>query len=289
MFGTIINTYSKRLFHSIFCTFLPTLGTPPTIAAPCFLNKPAITNIVGYQTFAQNAKNTYQLKSVQFDGVNATFNLKDLTGDLEGPAYDEDFNFTSTAPMLQIRVGNGYEPYYFLSDGAVDAKGDYVPGWADVGGNPLPEDGVEIPAGTAFWFVDQYRASSSITTAGAVVSDATSEITFNAGYTLAACPYPTAVAFSEISFEGLQGPAYDEDFNFTATAPMIQVRVGNGYEPYYFLSDGAVDAKGDYVPGWADVGGNPLPDYDAKVISVGTAFWMILPTGSTSVKATFAL
>ena len=33
----------------IFCTLLPLLGTLATTATPCFLSKPAIANIVGYQ------------------------------------------------------------------------------------------------------------------------------------------------------------------------------------------------------------------------------------------------
>ena len=191
--------------------------------------------------------------------------------------------------MLMVRDGEGYVVYYYLSDGKYDSTtGEYSAGWADAGGNPLPGTGVEIPAGTAFWFVDQYSDASSLTVPGSVVSDATSDVTFGTGYTLAACPYPKAVAFSEIAFKDLVGPAYDDDGNFFTTAPMLMVRDGEGYVVYYYLSDGKYDSTtGEYSAGWADAGGNPLVDYSEKLISAGTAFWMSLPSGS--VTATFSL
>lgn len=280
MFGTIINTDSKRLFHSIFCTFLPTLGTPPTIAAPCFLNKPAITNIVGYQTFA-TTKNAYTLKSIQFDGVQKSFNINDLTGNLVGPEWDDADVFKSTAPILEVRNGNVYDIYYFLSNG----KEDGTPGWTDVGGDYLPVGGIEIPAGTAFWLIDQYSDQSMLTTSGEVVNDAEVTINFTTGYNLAGSPYPMAFALSEITFTGFDNaPAWDDQDAFKATAPMLEVRNGDVYDIYYYLSDG----KSDGTPGWTDVGGDYLPDYDAKVIGSGTAFWLVLRNGETNVSATFS-
>ncbi len=247
--------------------------------------------MVGYQTFGAT-KNTYLLKSIQFDGVTETFNIKDLTGDLQGPAWDDTDAFKSTAPLLEVRNGDGYDFYYFLSDGVYDAAtGTYSPGWADVGGNPLPPEGVEIAAGTAFWLIDQYSDTSSLTTPGAIVSDSTTKIDFAIGYNLAGCPYPKAIALSEITFTGLESaPAWDDMDSFKDTAPLLEVRDGEGYTFYYYLSDGKYDAAtGVYSPGWADVGGNPLPDYDAKVISAGTAFWLVLRNSETNVSATFSL
>ena len=248
------------------------------------------TNIVGYQTFSAT-KNTYQLKSVQFDGVGAKFNINDLSGNLNGPSWDEEGLFFTTAPMLMVRNGDIYVQYYYLSDGAVDEEsGEYIPGWASATGDPLPAEGVEIEAGTAFWFIDQYSDSSSLTVSGEVVSDATSTATFKTGYTLAACPYPKALAFSEIQFAGLTGPAWDEEGNFFETAPQMLVRDGDIYVQYYYLSDGAVDEEsGEYIPGWASATGDPLPNYSEKLISVGTAFWIILPDAGSNVTATFTL
>ena len=208
---------------------------------------------------------------------------------MTGPAWDEDGNFTLTAPILQVRNGNGYDIYYFLADGKFDPETEtYSPGWADAGGNPLSPEGVEIESGTAFWFVDQYSDSSTLTVPGAVPEDATISLTFNSGYTLAACPYPKAVSFNDITFNDITGPAWDEDGNFTTTAPVLQIRNGNGYDWYYYLSDGKFDATTEtYSPGWADAGGNPLPDYSEKLFTTGTAFWVVLPNESASVMATF--
>ena len=191
--------------------------------------------------------------------------------------------------MLMVREGDGYVNYYYLSDGAVDEGGAYIPGWADAGGNPLPDEGVEIEPGTAFWFVDQYNEESSLTVPGAVLADASVEKTFGLGYTLAATPYPIACGFADIKFTGITGPAYDEEGEFFETAPMTLVRVDGGYVNYYYLSDGAVDEGGKYIPGWADAGGNPLADYTEKVIPAGSAFWVNIPASAKGFKATFSL
>ena len=244
---------------------------------------------MGYQSIV-GQKGVYELKAVQFTNVSgAAFNIKDLTGDLIGPAYDEDALFVETAPTLMVRENGGYTYYYYLSDGAVDADGEYIPGWADVGGNPLPDEGVEIPAGTAFWFLEQSAESSTLTIPGAVLSDVSCKMDFKSGYTLAASPYPVSVAFSEIEFTGLTGPAYDEDANFVETAPTMMVRENGGYTYYYYLSDGAINAGGEYIPGWADVGGNPLDDYSAKVIETAGAFWIYIPESASPFSATFSL
>ena len=197
-----------------------------------------------------------------------------------------------TAPMMQVRNGDGYDLYYYLSDGAVDPEtGDYIPGWANSAGEPLEGD-VKIEAGTAYWLVNQYEDETSVVVSGQVVADATTEKTFSTGWNLSASPYPTALAFSEIDFGKIVGPAWDEDAEFTTTAPMMQVRNGDGYDLYYYLSDGAIDAEtGDYVPGWANSAGEPLENYDAKLIGSGAAFWIVLPeAGETqSFTATFKM
>ena len=207
---------------------------------------------------------------------------------MTGPAWDEEAEFTLTAPQMQVRNGDVYDLYYFLSDGAVDAEGNFIPGWADAGGNPLEED-VLIESGTAYWIYNPYEADTSMTVAGAVVSDDTVTQSFKVGYTLSASPFPAAVSFEEIAFAKIIGPAWDEEAEFTTTAPMMQVRNGNVYDLYYFLSDGAVDAEGNFIPGWADAGGNPLDDYSAKVIGSGAAFWVYLPEDKPAFTATFSL
>ena len=205
-----------------------------------------------------------------------------------GPAYDEDAEFVETAPTLMVRDGDDYVYFYYLSDGAVNEEGEYVPGWADAGGNPLDE-GFSIPAGTAFWFLEPTQESATLYIPGAVLSDASSTTEFQKGYTLGGAPYPKAYSFASIEFTGIKGPAYDEDAEFVETAPTMLVREGSDYVYYYFLSDGAVDANGEYIPGWADAGGNPLEDYEASVIEAAGAFWVYVPEVATGFSATFSL
>ena len=192
-----------------------------------------------------------------------------------------------------VRSGDGYVVYYYLSDGVYDSATDtFSAGWADAAGESLPAAGVEIPAGTAFWLVDQQSDSSTLTTPGAIVSDSTVDLTFGIGFTLAASPYPAAFAFSEITFTNLTGPEYDEYGNFANTAPQLMVRDGDGYVVYYYLADGIYNSSTDtFSAGWADAAGESLSDYTAKRIAAGTAFWVNLPSAGTcsSFTATFSL
>ena len=254
-----------------------------------FIRQNGTYTIVGYQNYT-TVKNEYALKALQFEGMGQEFNILDIAGDFEGPLYDEDGEFMNTAPTLMVRDGDGYVYYYYLADGKWDEDlGDYVPGWADGGGNPLPEEGVTYPSGTAFWILDQFADGKTMTLAGQVVTDPTSEITFGAGFTLCAAPYPKAYAFSDIDFGTIDGPYYDEDGEFMNTAVTMMVREGDGYVYYYYLADGRYDEDlGDYVPGWADGGGNPLEDYSAPVIPVGAPFW-VNTQEQDSFTATFSL
>ena len=121
-----------------------------------FIRQNGTYTIVGYQNYT-TVKNEYALKALQFEGMGQEFNIFDITGDFEGPAWDDEGLFMETAPTLMVRDGNGYVYYYFLADGKYDEDlGDYVPGWADGGGNPLEDyDAVVIPVGAPFWINTQ--------------------------------------------------------------------------------------------------------------------------------------
>ena len=233
------------------------------------------------------------MKSVQFEGVGKTYNVRDIVGTFQGVPYDDDSNFAATAPCLMVRTEAGvYDTYYYLSDGVWDDSiSDYGPGWCDQSGNELAPEAGDIEPGTAIWFIDQNGESSSLTIAGGIIEDASATVSFGLGYTLAALPYPKGVSFNEITFTNLVGVPYDDDSNFASTAPCMMVRTNDGvYDTYYYLSDGVwSDSVGDYVPGWCDQGGSELPSYDNIAITSGTAFWVYLPDGSTPFSATFTL
>ena len=220
-------------------------------------------------------------------------NVRDITGTFEGVPYDDDGLFADTAPCMMVRTPEGgYDTYYYLSDGVwSDELGGYGPGWCDAGGSELGEDAGVIPVGTAVWFVDQNNTKSSVTIAGEVLSDATTTISFNTGYTLSAVPYPKSVSFNDIKFVGIEGVPYDDDGLFADTAPCMMVRTPEGgYDTYYYLSDGVwSDELGGYGPGWCDAGGSELASYDEIAIQFGSAFWIYLTGDLKSFSATFSL
>ena len=214
-------------------------------------------NTVGYTKQDFMAKSTYYMMGAQFETTTGTtLKLADLDfGDMSGaPYFDEDLNFVSTAPQVQIAFANreGFMPYYYLADGAENMVD---PGWVDGGGNPANPD---LIAGIGFWFYNPVGNAPTITTAGAVVGDSSVEKTFDNTYRVLVNPFPVAAKLSDIDFGTIAtgAPLFDEDLAFVNTAAQIQIPFADreGFMPYYYLADGAANMVD---PGWVDGGGNP--------------------------------
>lgn len=240
------------------------------------------SNIVGYTTQSFMAKSAYYMMGSQFEATTgASLKLSDFNfGTIEGaPYYDDDLNFTKTAPSVQVAYADseGFATYYFLADGAEDMVN---PGWVDASGNPANP---ELPSGLGFWFCNTVSEAPVITQAGQVLDDVVVEKTFDSSYRVLVNPYPAAAKLTAIDFEGIAegAPYYDDDLAFTATAPSIQIPYADseGFASYYFLADGAEDMVN---PGWVDASGNPAD----PVIPVGRGCWF--KQSKASMKVTFS-
>ena len=239
-------------------------------------------NTVGYTKQDFMAKSTSYMMGSQFETTaGTTLKLADLDfGDMTGaPYFDEDGNFAATAPQVRIAFANreGFTTYYYLADGAENM---IDPGWVDVVGNPANPD---VPAGIGFWFYNPVSTAPALTSAGAVVGDASVEKTFDSTFRVLVNPFPVATKLSDIDFGTIAtgAPYFDEDGNFTSTATQIRIPFADreGFTTYYYLADGAENMVD---PGWVDVVGNPLPAADMPTIPVGRGCWF-KPTGSLTV------
>ena len=232
-------------------------------------------NTVGFTTKSISA-DTFYLCGIQFEEVgNGTgaIKLDDLISmsGIVACGYDD---MESDAAQIQVRNGNTYTPYYYISD-AYDAEGKEVTGWAD-GAGDLAEGAINI--GKGFWFKAPAAAISgtaSLTLNGQVSGNASGTVTFAANtFVLAANPFPAAVDFADVTVSGITAVGYDD---MESNAAQIQVRNGNAYTPFYYISD-AYDADGKEVEGWAD-GAGDLAEGDS--ISVGAGFWVKSPTAGS--------
>lgn len=177
-----------------------------------------------------------------------------------------------------VRNGDGYDFYYYLNDGLDNGDGTYSPAWVDTSATPVD---TAVTLGGGFWIYDPYNASASYTTAGAVCADTSVEVNYVADFNLAGNPYPVAFGFSDVTWDGMVGVYWDVDNEWVNTAPQIMVRNGEGYNFYYFLTDGLDNGDGTYSPSWVDESATPV---SGDLIEAGAAFWF-KPT--TAVKATY--
>jgi hypothetical protein len=106
-------------------------------------------NTVGYTT-KTIAADTFYLCGIQFEEVgNGTgaIKLDDLVS-MSGISAGKYDTMESVAAQIQVRNGNVYVPYYYISD-AYDSKGAEVTGWANGVGDLV--EGDAIPVGAGFW------------------------------------------------------------------------------------------------------------------------------------------
>ena len=238
-------------------------------------------NTVGYTKQDFMAKGSYYMMGAQFETTASTaLKLSDLDfGDMSGvPAFDEDLNFTKTAPQVQIAYADreGFKSYYYIADGAANL---IDPGWVDASGNAADPD---VSSGIGFWFYNPISNTPEVTTAGAVVGDSVVEKTFDNSYRVLVNPYPVAVKLSKIDFGAIAtgAPYYDDNLAFINTATQIQVPYPDreGFASYFYIADGAANL---IDPGWVDASGNAAD----PEIPVGRGCWF--KPASSSLTVTF--
>ena len=211
----------------------------------------------------------YYMMGGQFETVAGTdIKLSEITFDFNldnVPTADRQGTFKTTAPQVQIAFADreGYTPYYFAKT-AAKPNGT----WVNNGGSAADPT---IGAGIGFWYRDQSATAPSFTFAGQVVPDSPWEKTFDTNYRMLVCPFPKAVALSEIAFDGIavDAPTADRQGKFKATATQIQIPFADreGFTTYYFAKT-AAKPEGT----WVNNGGSAV-DATTITIPAGRGCW----------------
>ncbi len=242
-------------------------------------------NTVGYTSQAI-AADTYYLIGTQFEtvgGTAATIAFDDLIS-MSGVSACSYDNQETDGAEIDILAGNGYVPYYYISD-AYDADDKAV------GHDCWAKDGYECTAanaqslGTGFWLKVPAAAISgtaTLKTCGQVNAAQTLTVSFpgNNVFALISNPFPVATGLQNVTTTGVTACAYDDQETDGAE---IDVLAGNGYVPYYFIND-AYDADDKAVNHdcWAKDG----YECTGTQISAGEGFWIKSPSAGS---LTFAL
>ena len=153
------------------------------------------------------------MTAVQFEGVDGNdAQLSNLvSGEYAGVDFDEDFFFLDTAPVIMVpKAAGGYSNFYYIN-----FEGDTFWFDNDAGG---PDEGTPITAGTGIWF-RQSGEDCAVTFAGQVVSDSSVPVSAAKDtWSLISNPYPMSCAVSGLTYSGIVGVDFDEDFAFLETA-----------------------------------------------------------------------
>ena len=240
-------------------------------------------NVVGYSTKAAE-QGKFIILGAQFDQVDGSKALNGLITGVEGVAYDDDNLFQTTAAQVQIPSANGYDTYYYLSDGWYDDNGSdgYKAGWCN--GYGVLVDAELIP-GVAMW-LKSVPGNATANVAGAVPEDSSVDVACPVTFALRANAFPMPIALnsSTMTSANIIGVAYDDNDVFRTTAPQIQIPSANGYDTYYYLTDGWYDDHGadGYKAGWCN-GYGVLVDAE---IPVAQGFWTKGVTGAFTLTFT---
>ena len=243
----------------------------------------SIANVVWYSTKAAE-QGKFIILGAQFDQVDGSKALNGLITGVEGVAYDDDNLFWTTAAQMQVPSANGYDTYYYLTDGWFDDNGNdgYKPGWCDAAGGLVD---IELTPAIAQW-LRSTPGNAIANVAGAVPEDASVSVSCPAVFALRANAYPVPVVLNSdtMTSADIVGVAYDDNNAFWTTAPQLQIPSANGYDTYYYLTDGWYDDNGNdgYKPGWCDAAGGLV---DAE-IPVAQGFWTKGVTGAFTLTFT---
>ncbi len=230
------------------------------------------SNIVGYNTIPVQ-KELFQLIGVQFQGMAAAdgkISFSELISLKNLPAVP--FNQRLSKGLeLQVRDGETYKMYYYVSDAYDEEADEEVEGWADSRGDLVSEASLQSLGG-GFWlyarsFTDSAQPAS-ISLSGEVSPDTSKDVSFGNGFTIVANPFPKAVSLQEVTLNGVEACKFSERFT---KGIELQVRDGETYKMYYYVSDAYDEAADEEVEGWSDSRGDLA---SGNEVSVGASFWV---------------
>ena len=240
-------------------------------------------NTVGYAT-KEAAQGKFIILGAQFENCDGAKKLNGLVTGVEGVYYDDNNLFWTTAAQVQIPSANGYDTYYYLADGWFDDNGKdgYKPGWCDAAGGLVD---IELTPAIAQW-LRSTPGNATANVAGSVPDDASVDVACPAVFALRANAFPMPITLNSATMtsEDIIGVAYDDNNAFWTTAPQLQIPSANGYDTFYYLTDGWFDDNGKdgYKPGWCDAAGG-LVD---SVVPVAQGFWTKGVTGAFTLTFT---
>ena len=195
--------------------------------------------------------------AAQFDAVDgngAGIAIKDLvTGEIPYGAE------------MQVRLPAGdYDIYHYDAEAYDASIDDFVPGWANGGGDLVT---TKITPGAAFWF--KTDSDCNVNIAGKILEDASKTVNVNAGiFSMIGNAYPADVNPNDVEWTGL---TYGDE---------MQVRLDAGdYDIYHYDAEAYDAVKDDFVPGWANGGGDLVT---TGVLKSGRGAW-IKPTAAVTV------
>ena len=214
------------------------------------------SGVVGYNTTTLLA-NDYTMFGVQFEDVQGGgVKFGDLTGNFYGNVSSGD------ADNILVWLDGVYHTYYYgvWND---DNNPDWDNLWYDNTDTDASE--VEIPAGTACWYLRRSSAASTLTISGAIRAKPLTTTLLANDYTMFSNPYPTAIKFKDIVIAAPYGNVSSGD------ADNILVWLDGAYHTYYYgvWND---DNNPDWDNLWYD---NTDTDASETEIPTGAACWYL--------------
>jgi hypothetical protein len=188
---------------------------------------------------------------------------------------------SSTADLILIPSGSGYDQYFYSTGGAPGV------GWRRVGGGNTPRGYVPLYYTDGFLILVR-GAPKSITVAGSVKPNQTTVVLENGNNFLCnLCPVNAGGANPSASGRTLgnsnlyNGTSQGLTGGPSATADLVLIWNGSGYNQYYYSLSGAPGV------GWRQVGGGntnrasiPLPDGAFMILRRGPATTVALSQAS---------
>jgi len=181
---------------------------------------------------------------------------------------------SSTADLIMIPNGSGYDQYFYSSGGIIGA------GWRKVGASPANTNQVNVPLYYTDGFLIQARSSKSVTITGEVKTGKT-QLVLETGNNFVVNLCPVNAGGTTPSSEG-RTLGNSGLYNATAqgltagtsnSADLVLIWNGTGYAQYFYSSGGIIGA------GWRLIGASPA-NSDKSSTALPDGAYIVLRRGA---------
>ena len=245
------------------------LSAGATAFAPARAADVVSSNIVGYNKVTLTGG--YELLGSQFLNIGQEVQtMSELMPTTPLAGMTTSFAFQTT---LRIWDGTGYDTYGW-SD-ADDGTAMSMPDWNGVW---LKEDfssvaDFDMAPGSGFWIYSPGEAT--VTFAGEVPQEATTDIDVPSGFSIVSNPFPEVLNIQTIQSSNLTGMT--SSFAFQTT---LRIWDGTGYDTYGWCD--ADDGTAMGMPSWNSTWlKEDFSDATDVTIGIGKAFWINTPAAAT--------